>query len=83
MPLDDGALVMTAITLGLMFGFVIQKGRFCLNSSFRDIIFFPSLEFFRAYLLCLVVAIIGANVLESAGLIMTFDPEAVGLFRHN
>jgi len=72
-PFDSLKLVITAILLGLVFGFVLQRGRFCLNSTFRDIIFFPDLSFFRAYLLCLVVAIIGTNILESAGLIMTFD----------
>jgi hypothetical protein len=62
--------------MGLALGFVLQRGRFCLNSAFRDIIFLQDLTFFRAYLLCLVVAIIGTNVLESSGLIMSFDPDA-------
>jgi uncharacterized membrane protein YedE/YeeE len=68
--------VLSAITLGVMLGFVLQRGRFCLNSAFRDIIFVKDLTFFRAYLLCISVAIIGTNILESAGLIFTYDQEA-------
>jgi uncharacterized membrane protein YedE/YeeE len=67
--------VLSAITMGLLLGFVLQRGRFCLNSAFRDIIFLKDLTFFRAYLLCVVVAIIGTNLLEDSGLLMAFDPE--------
>ena len=65
--------VISAIVLGLSLGFVLQRGRFCLNSAFRDIIFVKDLTFFRAYLLCVVVAIIGTNLLDHFGLLMTFD----------
>jgi len=76
MPFGSVTSALTAVLMGLALGFVLQRGRFCLNSAFRDIIFLQDLTFFRAYLLCLVVAVIGTNVLESAGLIMTFDQEA-------
>jgi len=67
--------VLSAITLGLMLGFVLQRGRFCLNSAFRDIIFVKDLTFFRAYLLCVVVAVLGTNLLEDLGLFMALDSE--------
>jgi uncharacterized membrane protein YedE/YeeE len=67
--------IVTAVALGLALGFILQRGRFCLNSAFRDIIFIQDLTLFRSYLLCLVVAVIGTNALESAGLIMTFDSD--------
>jgi uncharacterized membrane protein YedE/YeeE len=70
--------VLSAVSLGLMLGFVLQRGRFCLNSAFRDIIFVKDLTFFRAYLLCVVVAVIGTNLLEDFGLLMAFNPEAGG-----
>ncbi len=80
--------VISAVVLGLGLGFVLQRGRFCLNSAFRDIIFVKDLTFFRAYLLCVVVAVIGTNILEDSGLLMTFDPQAghyvsVELMRQN
>jgi len=76
MPFGSGISALTAILLGIALGFILQRGRFCLNSAFRDIIFIQDLTFFRAYLLCLVVAILGTNILESAGLIMTYDQDA-------
>ena len=78
MPFGSVISAATAILLGLALGFVLQRGRFCLNSAFRDIIFLQDLTFFRSYLLCLVVAVIGTNVLESSGLIMTFDQDTGG-----
>lgn len=66
---------LSAVGVGLMLGFVLQRGRFCLNSAFRDIVFVQDLELFRAYLLCVVVALIGTNLLEDAGLIMTFNKQ--------
>lgn len=79
---------LTAVICGLSLGFILQRGRFCLNSAFRDIIFIKDLTLFRSYLLCLVVAVIGTNLLEDAGLIMAFDQEtgqvvASGLLRQN
>ena len=88
MPFGSVVSALTAVILGLTLGFILQKGRFCLNSAFRDIIFIKDLTLFRSYLLCVVVAVIGTNFLEDAGLIMTFDQEAgrfvsTGLLRQN
>ena len=66
---------LSAVGVGLMLGFILQRGRFCLNSAFRDIVFLQDLDLFRAYLLCVVVAILGTNFLEDAGLIMTFNKQ--------
>jgi hypothetical protein len=76
MPFNSLVSALTAVILGGALGFILQRGRFCLNSAFRDIIFIKDLDLFRSYLLCLVVAVIGTNFLESAGLIMTYDQEA-------
>jgi uncharacterized membrane protein YedE/YeeE len=75
MPSGNIFSVLTAVALGLALGFVLQRGRFCLNSAFRDIIFVKDLTFFRAYLLCVVVAVIGTNLLEDFGLFKAFDQE--------
>ncbi len=71
----SGSIVsaLSAIAVGLMFGFVLQRGRFCLKSAFRDIIIIKDLTFFRAYLLCVVVAVIGTNLLDHFGLLRVFD----------
>jgi uncharacterized membrane protein YedE/YeeE len=75
MPYSSYISALTAVGVGLALGFVLQRGRFCLNSAFRDIIFIKDYTLFRAYLLCVVVALVGTNVLEDAGLIMSFDHE--------
>jgi uncharacterized membrane protein YedE/YeeE len=74
--------------MGLGLGYILQRGRFCLNSAFRDIIFIKDLTLFRSYLLCVVVAIIGSNLLEDAGLLLYFDTDTgqmvqTGLLRQN
>lgn len=67
--------MVTAIILGLGLGFVLQRGRFCLNSAFRDIIFLDNLTTFRAYLIAVVVALVGSNLIQDMGLMITPDPE--------
>lgn len=88
MPFGSIVSALSAVALGLTLGFIFQRGRFCLNSAFRDIIFVQDLTLFRAYMLCLVVAIVGTNLLDDAGLIMKFDQQAggfvsTGLLRQN
>ncbi|NTW66943.1 MAG: YeeE/YedE family protein, partial [Nitrospirae bacterium] len=78
----------TAILAGLALGYILQRGRFCLNSAFRDIIFMKDLTLFRSYLFALVVAIIGSNLLEDMGLLQVINPdtgnlEAVALLRQS
>lgn len=63
----------TAILMGLSLGYLLQRGRFCLNSAFRDIIFMKDLTLFRAYLLALVVAIIGSNLMEDLGILQVIN----------
>ncbi len=69
----------TAILAGLALGYILQKGRFCLNSAFRDIIFIKDYTLFRAYLLALVVAIIGSNLMEDLGLLQVINPDSGAL----
>lgn len=79
---------LTAVVLGLGLGFILQRGRFCLNSAFRDTIFIQDYTLLRAYLLCVVVAILGTNLMEDLGLLMTVSKQTgqivhVGLLRQN
>ncbi|HEX9137363.1 MAG TPA: YeeE/YedE family protein [Nitrospirota bacterium] len=69
----------TAILMGLGLGYVLQRGRFCLNSAFRDIIFIQDLTLFRAYLLSVVVAIIGSNLIEDLGFLQAINPDTGAL----
>jgi uncharacterized membrane protein YedE/YeeE len=72
--------VLSGLTVGVLFGFILQRGQFCMNSAFRDTIFMKDFTMFRAYLIALVIMIIGANMLEDIGTIVlkrqTFYPLA-------
>lgn len=88
MPYNSFASALSAVVVGLTLGFILQRGRFCLNSAFRDIIFMKEYDLFRSYLLCVVVALIGTNLIEDAGFIMRFDQDmghfvSTGLLRQN
>jgi uncharacterized membrane protein YedE/YeeE len=89
MPHNNALLsALTAVALGGALGFVLQRGRFCLNSAFRDIIFIKDMTMFRAYLLAVVVAIVGANFLEEMRLLTTVSAQtgetvSYGLLRQN
>ena len=64
LPPASFLVVVTALLIGAAIGFVMQRGRFCMNTAFRDTIFINDVTLFRAYILALIVAIIGANILE-------------------
>ncbi|MBL7050000.1 MAG: YeeE/YedE family protein [Nitrospira sp.] len=59
--------VLSGILIGLAIGFVLQRGRFCMNTAFRDTIFIQDQTLFRAYLIALVIMILGANGLKDMG----------------
>jgi len=67
--------MLTAIALGLALGYFLQRGRFCLNSAFRDIIFLDNLTTFRAYLIAVVVALVGTNIIQDLGWMVTVNQQ--------
>lgn len=72
--------ILSALVCGGLLGFVLQRGRFCMNTAFRDTIFIQDLTLFRGYLIALAVMIVGANLLNDLGYIelksQTFYPFA-------
>jgi len=65
----DMPVVLSGIAVGAGFGFVLQRGRFCLNTAFRNSFYIKDHTLLRAYVLALVIALVGANVLELLGLV--------------
>ena len=64
-PLPGNVMTaLSALLIGLAFGFVLQRGRYCMNTAFRDVIFINDLTLFRSYIFALIIAMIGANFLE-------------------
>jgi len=62
-------LIVSGLAVGFMFGYVLQHGRFCMNTAFREVLLSRDFTVFRAYILALIVSIIGANLMESMGII--------------
>jgi hypothetical protein len=56
--------IISGLLIGLAIGFVLQRGRFCMNTAFRDTIFIQDMTLFRAYVIALVIMILGANLLK-------------------
>lgn len=65
----DIKALLSGAAVGAVLGFVFQWGRFCLNTAFRDVIYIKNFTLLRSYLLSLVIALIGANLLEQAGVV--------------
>lgn len=63
------SFIISGLLVGVLFGFILQKGRFCMNSAFRDTIFIKDFTYFHAYLLALVIMIIGSNLLNDLEII--------------
>ncbi|OGW48384.1 MAG: hypothetical protein A2078_13720 [Nitrospirae bacterium GWC2_57_9] len=58
--------IISGLMIGAAFGFVLQRGRFCVNSAFREVLF-QDYTMIRAYLLAVAVTMIGANLIEDLG----------------
>ncbi|RMG72361.1 MAG: YeeE/YedE family protein [Nitrospirae bacterium] len=59
--------ILSGLIIGMAVGWVFQRGRYCMNTAFRDTIFINDYTLFKAYLLALIITTIGANFLESIG----------------
>jgi uncharacterized membrane protein YedE/YeeE len=59
--------IISGLLIGLAIGFVLQRGRMCMNTAFRDTIFIQDLTLFRAYLIALLIMVIGSNILNDMG----------------
>jgi uncharacterized membrane protein YedE/YeeE len=61
--------VLSGLVYGAAFGFILQRGRFCLNTAFRDIIYIKNDTVFRSYLLAVLIVAVCGNLLEQFGLL--------------
>ena len=66
--------VFTGLALGLVFGFVLQRGRFCMNSAFRDIIVMKEYTLFKAVMTAVLVQMVGFTLMAMAHII-TLNPK--------
>ncbi len=61
-------MVLLGLLVGIAFGYALQRGRFCMNSTFRDILLARDLTLLRAYLLALLIQMVGVRVMAALGL---------------
>ena len=58
--------------MGLLFGLVMQRGRICFNSGFRDMILFKDRTIAKAIWVAIVVEMVGFAALSDAGLLTLY-----------
>lgn len=67
-------LAWTGIVLGIVFGFVLQRGRFCMNSAFRDIVVLKEYTLLKTVGLAILVEMVGFAIIIQTGLV-TLNPK--------
>lgn len=55
------------LPVGVAFGFALQRGRFCMNTAFRNILVIKDLTLIRAYILALIIQMILVNLFYQIG----------------
>jgi len=60
---------LTALGTGLLFGYVTQRGGFCLTRALSNLFIMGDATILRAYLLAFLVATVGTHLLMATGLI--------------
>jgi uncharacterized membrane protein YedE/YeeE len=67
-------MVFTGLAVGLAFGFALQRGRFCMNSAFRDILVFKDNTLLKAVSAAILVSMAGFTVMAMTDVI-TLNPK--------
>ncbi len=62
-------IIISGIAVGIFFGFALQRGRFCMNSAFRDPLLFKDFTLLKAVGLAIAVELVGFYILNLFGLI--------------
>jgi len=62
-------LLASAISVGLVFGYVLQRGGFCLTRALSNAMLIRDGNILRAYILALLVAMVGVQIIEALNLI--------------
>ena len=74
MALDFTVIVIPGLVVGIIFGFVLQRGRFCMNSAFRDILVLKEYTLLKAVSLALLGQMIAFHILDLLNII-TLSPK--------
>ena len=66
--------IVSGLLVGVLFGFALQRGRFCMNSAFRDIILGRDFTLFKSLAVAILVSMIGFSIMAMTG-IVTLAPK--------
>ena len=61
--------VATGVFVGVLFGFILQRGRFCMNSAFRDAILLKDNVLLKTVFAALLVELVGFALMDAVGAI--------------
>ena len=61
--------VITGLFVGVLFGFILQRGRFCMNSAFRDAILLKDNVLLKTVFVALLVELVGFAIMDATGAI--------------
>lgn len=67
-------IVISGLAVGLAFGYALQRGRFCSNTGFRDVLLTADSTMFRAWALAVLVQLVGVTALNGFGLLPVSVP---------
>lgn len=67
-------MMLSGLAVGLAFGYALQRGRFCTNTGFRDVLMIRDDTLLRAWALAVVVQLLGVTALAGAGLLPVTVP---------
>ncbi len=62
-------IIAAALALGLLLGYALQRGGFCMNTAFRSFVYEKDRSLVRAWILVLVINIIGVQLLTELGVL--------------
>ena len=65
----EPAAILSGLIVGILFGFALQRGRFCMNSAFRDVLLLKEYTLLKAVIVALIVSMIGFHAMASLGII--------------
>ncbi len=74
MALEIGLELFAGLGLGIIFGFILQRGRFCMNSAIRDPLLLKEYKLIKAVFLAICVEMIGFSLLHALSS-MTMAPK--------
>lgn len=60
-------IVLLGLIVGLAFGYASQRGRFCINSAFRDLYLIKDNTLFKAFVLAVLIQMVGGQLLVGLG----------------